>query len=145
MFLQALQILAPIVGGLATIIAALIAVFGGQYVYRKQRDIDYAQELKRDRRKVYSEFMRSLVGAVSGDSTPHLTARIEAAQIGSVGVIRALARYNAYCARTNPGGEKRDARVFRQLLAHVLIEMRKEVFDDESMDPSDYADLLPIS
>jgi hypothetical protein len=96
-FFQALQTFAPLVGGLATIVAALIAVFGGQYVYRKQRDIDFAQELKRERRKVYSEFMRSLVGAVSGDPTPHLTARIEAAQIGSVSVIRALARYNAYC------------------------------------------------
>lgn len=145
MFFQALQTFAPIVGGLATIIAALIAVYGGQYVYRKQRDIDYAQELKRERRKVYSEFMRSLVGTTAGNSTPHLTARLEAAQIGSVGVIRALAKYNAYCSKTDPGKEKRDARVFRQLLAQVLIEMRKEVFDDESLDLTEYADLLPIS
>ena len=136
----------PILGGVATILAALIAVIGGALAYRLQKNIDFRQELKKERRRVYSDFMRSLVPAVRGDGEPHLTARLEAAQIGSIQVIRALEKYNAYCDETGPDKtEERDPRIFRNLLASVLIAMRSDVFDAEKLDAVEYANLLPIS
>ncbi|MGC1505186.1 MAG: hypothetical protein WA782_13740 [Sulfitobacter sp.] len=137
---------APLLGGIATIIAALTAVIGGAFAYRVQKSVDFGQELRKERRRVYSDFMRTLVAAVQNDGDPHLTARLEAAQIGSTQVIRALAKYNAYCDATGRHkAQTRDPKIFRELTAEVLIAMRADVFDAEKLDLSEYADLLPFS
>ena len=136
---------ASLVGGIATVVAALIAVIGGARVYRTQRDIDFRQELKRERRRVYLEFMRSLVPAVHGDGGPHLSARLEAAQIGSVNVIRALAAYNQYCDATQPGRAARDPEIYTGLIGEVPVAMREDVFEKDGLGANEYSRLLPIS
>lgn len=134
-----------VIGGLATIVAAIIAVFGGSWAYRRQRNIDHDYELRNERRRVYQDFMVSLVTASRGDGTAHLRARLEAGLIGSTEVIKAIGDYNKYTDETGPEtSNPRDPEVFTPLLANVLIKMREDVFDKSELDPEQYGKLLPF-
>ena len=137
---------APLFGGLATIVAALITIFGGAIVYRTQKDVDQKNALRLERRRLYQQFLLSIFDATQGNGEAHLKARLEAGVIGSDAVLRALGPYNDYCASTNAGtGIARDPKKYRLLLTDVLVAMREDVFDETKISRDEYGNLLPIS
>ncbi|MBO9454515.1 hypothetical protein J7376_06010 [Paracoccus sp. R12_1] len=137
---------APLVGGLATIVAALITVIGGSIAYRRQKEADERNALRHERRRLYQQFLLSIVDPVGSDGEAHLRSRIEAGVIASDAVLRALGPYNQYCASTNSGtGNPRDPRQYNLLLADVLRAMREDVFESTAIDRHEYSNLLPIS
>lgn len=50
---------APIIGGVFAIISTLIAVIAGPIIYRRQRNIDYEQELRKECRQAYIEYVKA--------------------------------------------------------------------------------------
>jgi|GEM_PF-3448312 len=70
--------------------------------------------------------------------------RMQIALVASDAVLRSMNEFAGYAARSSKPGSVRDMNVFKNLLAGLLLEMRRDVFDKTSLGKKELALVLPI-
>lgn len=118
-----------------------IALAGASYWFTKQRERD--AELRREKLAHYKDFVTSLSGTISGESTPDGHRAFSRAcnnlnLIAPFAVLQALQEFREETRISNPNPPSRDRH--DELLSRLFFEMRKDL----GISPSDNSDTFKI-